>query len=79
MITLFDTEERMRREQDAIIAQLQELFGDDQDFQARLDALKDQDENIDVAKANHLVYELTTGKSRSLGLQRQSTRGAAQG
>jgi hypothetical protein len=60
------------REQEIIPAQLHELSGDDAEFQARLDASKEQDGNIDLSKAQRLIDELILRKSKSFRPRRQS-------
>jgi hypothetical protein len=42
------------------------LLGGHPDFQMRLDALKEQDGNIHVAKAHRLIDELILRKKRQL-------------
>jgi hypothetical protein len=53
MIALLDPEE-----QEVILVQLQVPLGGDPDFQARLDASKDPEGNIELAKAHCLIDEL---------------------
>jgi hypothetical protein len=77
MITLVEPEEqeRVRREQEALLAQLQELRGGDPEFQVRLDALKDQDGNIDVAKAHRLIVSSPQRRTHTQGKVGASGRG----
>jgi hypothetical protein len=53
-------------------------LGGDRDFQARLDAPKDQDENTELAKAHRLIGELILRDSMSFRPRRPSVRGAVQ-
>jgi hypothetical protein len=53
------------RTQEAILAHLQMLLGGEPDFQVRLDAPKDQDVNIELAKARRLIEALILRDSTS--------------
>jgi hypothetical protein len=65
MIALLDPEE-----QKVILVQLQVLLSGDPDFQARLDASKDPEGNIEFAKAHRLIEELILRGNTSFSLRR---------